>query len=63
MSNDQTSAVVILFLSVLLIVVSFMLNLSTKDSIWQTQAIEHEAAQFNPTTGAFEWIIEEKANE
>lgn len=28
----------------------------TSNHVWQTQAIEHNAARYNATTGKFEWI-------
>ena len=39
---------------------SASLATTTNTVEWQQQAIEHNAAQYHPTTGEFEWLIKQE---
>lgn len=47
----------------LMVALLVMMLMATPSHIWQRQAIQHGAAQYNQTTGKFEWIDRKEAED
>jgi hypothetical protein len=63
MADKDKSGAAVIFFGVILLMIGCVLFIGglitgeqTANRKWQAEAVKHGAAQYNPTTAAFEWI-------
>lgn len=54
--DEKVSALAGVFVATMVWLIILVGCLSYVDHEWELDAIKHNAASYNPTTGAFEWI-------
>jgi hypothetical protein len=57
MNNNGGLVLLMIIVFIFGFAIGLIVSYVQSDIYWKSQAIEHNAAQYHPTTGEFEWVL------